>query len=125
MYIYFNNNPCLRIVGDCAVRAISKALDISWERAYAQMIVSGYKMCDMPSSNGVWGAVLRQNGFKKYAGNEETFETFANEHPKGVYVLCTGTHVATCIDGDVYDAWNSLNEEVEYYFTKEIKNGVL
>lgn len=123
MYIYFNDNPCLRVVGDCAVRAISKALDISWERAYAQMIVAGFKMCDMPSSNGVWGAVLRENGFRKFAGNEETFAEFCEDHPQGIYVLCTGTHVATCINGDIFDAWDSSNEEVSYYFSKEIKNG--
>ena len=119
MYIYFNNNPCLRVVGDCAVRAISKALDISWERAYAQMIVMGYKMCDLPNSNAVWGAVLRQNGFKKYSADGETFEEFSQKHPTGTFVLCTGSHVATCIDGIVYDAWDSSNEEVNYYFTKE------
>lgn len=33
MYIYFNNNPSGRSVGDCAIRAISKALDIDWEDA--------------------------------------------------------------------------------------------
>ena len=29
MYIEYNPNPCGRRVGDCAVRAISKALDWS------------------------------------------------------------------------------------------------
>lgn len=35
-FIYYNPNPMSRIVGDCAVRAISKALDIDWELAYAK-----------------------------------------------------------------------------------------
>lgn len=46
MYRYFNNNPAGRSVGDCAVRAVSKALGISWEDAYAQMATNGYKMAD-------------------------------------------------------------------------------
>ena len=62
-YIYYNPNPMSRIVGDCAVRAIAKALDIDWEDAYAKMIVNGFRMGDMPSSDSVWGSVLRQNGF--------------------------------------------------------------
>ena len=30
-YVEFNNNPVGRRIGDCAVRAISKALNIGWE----------------------------------------------------------------------------------------------
>ena len=63
MWIHFNNNPTSRNVGDCAVRAVAKALDISWEDAYAKIASNGYAMGDMPSSDSVWGSVLRQNGF--------------------------------------------------------------
>ena len=47
-YEYFNNNPMKRNVGDCSVRAISKALGIDWESAYITIMLSGYAMCDMP-----------------------------------------------------------------------------
>ena len=47
MYIEFNNNPCGRKVGDCAVRALSKALDIGWESAYLMLAMNGLQMCDM------------------------------------------------------------------------------
>lgn len=56
-YRYFNNNPMKRNVGDCSVRAISKALGIDWESAYITIMMSAYAMCDMPSSDAVWGAV--------------------------------------------------------------------
>lgn len=46
MYIEFQNNPCGRKVGDCAVRAISKALDVSWESAYIMLAMNGLQMCD-------------------------------------------------------------------------------
>ena len=46
MYIEFNNNPCGRRVGDCAVRAVSKALDVSWETAYIMLAMNGLQMCD-------------------------------------------------------------------------------
>lgn len=35
MYIEFQNNPGGRKVGDCTVRALSKALSITWEKAFA------------------------------------------------------------------------------------------
>lgn len=63
MWEKYNPNPCGRSVGDCAVRAVAKALNRTWEEAYAMIAANGFAMGDMPSSNSVWGAVLRQNGF--------------------------------------------------------------
>lgn len=115
MYIEWNNNPVGRRVGDCSVRAISKALDVDWETAYAMIAANGFAMGDMPSSNSVWGAVLRQNGFKKQAIPNScpdcfTFADFARDNPRGTFVLGTGSHVATVVDGDLYDSWNSSDE---------------
>lgn len=124
-YVYFNPNPVARSVGDCAVRAIAKALDVSWEDAYAKIIVNGFRMGDMPSSDSVWGAVLRQNGFyKKSIPNTcpdcYTAADFCDDHPRGTYVLGFGGHVATVVDGNIYDAWDSSNEIPIYvWFRKE------
>jgi len=60
MWVEYNPNPSGRRVGDCAVRAVAKALNVDWETAYAMIANNGYQMNDMPSSNSVWGAVLRQ-----------------------------------------------------------------
>lgn len=115
MYIEWNNNPVGKRVGDCSVRAISKALDVDWETAYAMIASNGFAMGDMPSSNSVWGAVLRQNGFKKQAIPNScpdcyTFADFARDNPRGTFVLGTGTHVATVVDGNIYDSWDSSDE---------------
>lgn len=115
MYIEWNNNPVGRRVGDCSVRAIAKDLDIDWEKAYAMIASNGFAMGDMPSSNSVWGAVLRQNGFKKQAIPNScpdcyTFADFARDNPRGTFVLGTGSHVATVVDGNLYDSWNSSDE---------------
>ena len=63
MWIRFNPNPTGKNVGDCAVRAVSKALGMDWQQAYAEIAAEGYFLCDMPSANAVWGAVLRREGF--------------------------------------------------------------
>ena len=122
----FQNNPCGRRVGDCTVRALSVALDISWEEAFDLLADSAFKMCDMPSSNSVLGAVLRQHGFYRTSispdcGDCYTAEDFAMEHPEGIYVLGFGTHVATIVDGYIYDAWDSSQEIPQYvwYLPKE------
>lgn len=123
MWQYYNPNPAGRAVGDCAVRALTIALDLPWEEAYAMMTANGFSMGDMPSSNSVWGAVLRQHGFKRFNLGDAcpdcyTFEAFAKENPVGVFVLGTGTHVATVKDGVLCDAWDSGKEPVEFVWYK-------
>lgn len=124
MYIRFNNNPMSRTVGDCAARAVSLALGVDWEEAYNLIADAGYAMGDMPSSDSVWGAVLRQNGFYRSAIPNScpdcyTARDFAADHPRGVFVLGFGGHVATVIDGDLYDSWDSSNEVPVYYWYRK------
>lgn len=123
MYVYYNPNPTGRTVGDCAVRALSKALDIPWEEAYAKMAINGYQMGDMPSSDSVWGSVLRQNGFYReglpnLCPDCYTAEDFCRDNPVGIYVLGFGGHVATVIDGTLFDSWNSLREIPIYFWSR-------
>ena len=120
----YNPNPVGRMVGDCAVRAVSAALDIDWEQAYAMIARNGFLMGDMPSSNAVCGAVLREHGFSRYSVPNAcpdcyTAADFARDHPRGVYVLGFGTHVATLKDGLLLDSWDSSREIPQYYWTKE------
>lgn len=125
MYVKYNPNPTGRSVGDCAVRAIAKALDIDWETAYVMIAVNGYAMGDMPSSDSVWGAVLRENGFYRQSIPNTcpdcyTVEDFCKDNPYGIYVLAFGGHVATVVDGDLYDSWDSSHEVPIYvWYRKE------
>lgn len=124
MWTEFNPNPVGRRVGDCAVRAVAKALDTSWERAYAMLALNGFLMGDMPTSNSVWGAVLRQNGFKAQTLPDScpdcyTAEMFCDDHPNGTFVLGFGNHVTTVVDGIIYDAWDSSAETPQYFWYRE------
>ena len=119
----FNPNPAGRNVGDCAVRAIAAALRTDWETAFDMVTKAGYQMADMPSSNSVWGAVLRKNGFYRYSVPNTcpdcyTLDDFAADHSRGVYVVGMGNHVATVIDGIIWDSWDSSNEIPQYYWKK-------
>ena len=120
----YQPNPTGRNVGDCAVRAVSAALGVDWETAYALIAAAGYEMGDVISSNAVWGAVLRQNGFYRKAIDNQcpdcyTAADFAREHPKGVYVLGFGNHVATVSNGMILDSWDSSQEIPQYYWYRK------
>lgn len=60
-YVLFNPNPKNARVGDCAVRAVSKAVGQDWADAYIGLCAEGIALRDMPSSNYVWGMYLNWN----------------------------------------------------------------
>jgi len=126
MWIKFNPNPCGRNVEDCTIRALCAALDISWDEGHDLLAESSKNMCDMQHSSAALGAVLRRHGFYRHvipndAPDDYTVREFAYDHPRGIYVLSTGSgsHVTAMIDGNVYDSWDSLNEIPVYYWSKE------
>ena len=122
-YIPYNPNPAKNRVGDCTVRAISKALNQDWEQTYAGLTAYGFMMCDMPSANHVWGAYLRHKGFKRYIVDDKgqdiyTVNDFCRDNPEGVYVLAIPGHVVCVVDGNYYDSWDSGGEIPQYYWTR-------
>ena len=126
MYMFYNPNPVHPEggIGDCAVRAIAKAFNISWEESYAKLSSNGFLMGDTVSSDVVWGSVLRQAGFKREVIPNTCPECYAvadfcEDHPKGTYVLKSNNHVATVVDGVLYDSWNSEMKVPIYYWYKE------
>jgi hypothetical protein len=85
--------------------------------------MNGFLMGDVISSNSVFGSVLRQHGFSRYAIPNTcpdcyTINDFADENPHGVYVVGTGNHVVTIRNGVIYDSWDSRQEIPQYYWTK-------
>lgn len=82
-----------------------------------KLATAAYGMCDMPSSNSVIWAILRQNGFEAYnipasMIGHFTVSGFCESNPFGTYVLFTSGHVVTAVDGIYYDSWDSGNETV-------------
>ena len=125
-YAYFNPNPAgRRSVGDCTVRALSKALGQSWEETYAGLALEGFLRGDLPNADSVWGPYLRRHGFARRLVPDEcpdcvTVEEFAAGNPSGVFVLSMpGRHVVAVVDGQYFDSWDSGGEVPTYYWTKE------
>ena len=110
-------------VGDCAVRAVAKALDITWEEAYTKLAVNVYLMGDMPNSDIVWGSVLRGEGFVREVLSNTcpdcyTIKDFCKDHPDSTFVIKSENHVATVVNGNLFDSWNSEMKVPIYYWMK-------
>lgn len=132
-WIYYNPNPVNTdgVAGDCAVRAIAKALDLTWEQAYSRLSAAGFLMGDIPNADIVWGSILRAEGFKREilpntCPDCYTVADFCRDNPIGTYVIKSDGHVATIENGILYDSWNSeMKVPIYYWSRKEKTNGVV
>lgn len=123
MFKNFNINPIHKRADDCTVRAISKALGERWEDVYTDLCLEGLRYYDMPSSNYVWGSYLKKKGFTRHIIPDScpqcyTVADFADDHPIGTYILALSGHVVACIDGCVYDTFDSTDRVPVYYWEK-------
>lgn len=125
---YYNPNPSGLDGVDCSVRALTKALDVPWEKAYVMLAANGFMMNDVMSANHVFNATLRQNGFNRNVLPNTcpdcyTINDFAKDHPRGTYVVGTGDHVCVVENGTIFDSWQSGGRVLSLYWSKEEQKG--
>lgn len=123
-YVFSNPNPEKNLVGDCVIRAISIVMGREWEDVYIDVVLQGFMMKDMPSSNAVWGSYLHRMGYRRTVIPNTcpdcyTVKDFCEDNPQGTFILATGTHVIAVKDGNYFDTWDSGNEIPIYYWKKE------
>jgi len=121
MWIEYNANPVSNRVEDCAIRAVSVALDIPWDDAFDLIANNAKQMGSVMHSNAVFGSVLRQQGYyRRVIPNTcpdcYTIKDFCIDHPTGRFVVGTGSHVVAVINGNYVDTWDSGNEIPVYYW---------
>jgi len=122
-FIYTNPNPKGAHVGDCAVRAIALATGRSWDEAYRLLTDYGFRMKNLPNADSVWSKVLKDQGFIRRAIPDTcpscyTIRDFAEDHPKGAYIVSSGSHVVAVINGNIRDTWDSSDEVPIMYWRR-------
>lgn len=122
MFIEYNPNPDRKTIDDCVIRAICKATGKDWETVYIELMHEGLSHHDWPNKNYIWYGYLNRNGFEQhllpnYCPTCFTVRDFCDLYKHGVYILATGEHVITVVDGNYYDTWDS-GDEVPVYVWK-------
>ena len=124
MWVYSNPNPVNKLTDDCVIRALSIMLNKPWEEIHDDLSELSREMYDIQISNAVWMKYLKDLGFIRKIIPDTcpddcyTVWQFSYDHPEGEYILGTGNHVVTVINGDYYDTWDSGNEIPIYYFER-------
>ena len=114
---YYNPNKKRSDAGDCVIRALTLALGEDWQTVHSLLCKRAAHEWEMPSANRVWIGLLEERGFY-LIGIPNTCEKtqcytisqFCKDNPNGLYVVGTGEHVVTVIDGTYYDTYDSGNK---------------
>lgn len=64
-FVFYNANPKNIIVGDCSIRTVSKALNISWDESLQQLVDIAMIQKRSPGSREVLNQLLELHGFVK------------------------------------------------------------
>lgn len=123
MFIELNLNPFKKRTDDCVIRSVALALNIDWRSAYTMLSAHGLKLGDLMEKNYVWSDLLSTLGFKRTSIPDTCpdcyrIRDFAHDHPKGVFIVGTGDHVVTVIDGNWYDSFDSGDMIPIIYFRR-------
>ena len=124
---YYNPNKKNKSAGDCVIRMLTVVTGRTWNDCYWLACEEGERFGDMPSSNYVWMNILYKLGFSRKIIPDTcpdecyTINRFCEEHPNGMFVVGTGSHVVAIKEGKFYDSWNSGREILIFYFEKTKK----
>lgn len=105
MYEYYNANPHGNYVNDCVIRSISLAEGKTWDETYEEL-------SDIAQKNGIilddvnFVEPLLDSRYDRECYNYITVGDFADEHPKGIYLITMLGHITCCIDGTIIDSFD-------------------
>ena len=111
MYKFYNANKHGRYVNDCTIRAISLAEGKSWQETYDELsYLAGKNGIILDDVNFI--EPLLDSRYRRVHIKEKYVGEFANNHPRGVYIIAVRSHLTCCVDGCIYDTFNPLGRKI-------------
>ena len=120
-YYQPNDHEC----GDCGIRAVSKALDLSWKDSLTALYLNALDIKEAPCSCDNITETLKKHGFKwvaikpKRGEKRPTVSEFAKSCTSGTYICRVSGHVVCAKGGKYYDIWDSGGKSLYGYWEKQ------
>ena len=112
MLLFVKYQPNKHRCGDCVVRALTKAENLTWIEAYDVLCNVGRRLQCMPNDKATYEDLLKTLGYKKISikpvkgSTRGTVQEWAEKHPTGTFVLSVSNHLVCVKDGHYYDSWD-------------------
>ncbi len=128
LYVYYqpNDKDLKDNYGDCTIRALAKALNITWLEAF-DLTIPVCRREQIPNifyaPASIRNALMHELSFEytpisnKKGSKRPTVEEFAKAHRKGSYICNVANHEVAVVDGKYYDTWNSGRKSLYGYYT--------
>lgn len=126
---WFNANPHNRLTaGDCVIRALSTAMNKSWEEVYQDLVKIAIKKGYMPNDKKVYEAYLKSKGWikqkqpRKWDDTKYTGKEFCEEYGspyQNIIANIGGHHIVAIVNGKVNDTWDSTDRCIGNYWIQE------
>ena len=113
MYIYYNENPNGYHIPDCVIRAITKALGISYYEVVILLNNNASEFqCDCLNVQCYEKLLDYDFGLPHYKSFSKTAEEVANDFPNETLLLRMEGHLSCSICGIIYDIFDCSQEEI-------------
>lgn len=112
-YRYYNSNPKNNNVTDCFIRSLSVATGESWDYTYN-------KISDIAQWNGTtmddrdFIIEYLDRNFERMPKFYGTIGEASKYYKNNVVLISTRGHIVCSCYNNLYDTWDSSNEEAEY-----------
>lgn len=123
-FVKYNANPKNRKTGDCVVRAICTALNISWEETYKGLLETTLTYGYAISCTENFEKYLAKKGYvkqkmpRKLDNTKYTVQEFADILAKAdtTYIINICNHTTVIKNKNLYDTWNCGKKSVLNYW---------
>ena len=129
-YVHFHNaNPDNKRTGDCVIRALSVAMDKSWDDVLDDLNKIAHEVKSVPNNKDCYMKYLEDMGFEKCKQMRKDDNTkyrgyeFLDKIKKTDIIVChAGTHHLTTIKNKKFwDSWDCSSECIGIYWIKKSK----
>ena len=123
-FINYNANPKNRKTTDCVIRALSTALNNSWENTYRSLVDFSIKQGLMVNDKRAYTNYLKAKGYEmlkmpRHTDNTRyTVKEFVDELAKAntIYIISVANHLTVVKDKVLLDTWNCSRKSVGNYW---------